>query len=163
MAQADLDRLDEHLRLCERLLEHEAELSVAQTALVRRSFSGRPSPPIVEHPSACSWSSRLRTARNLRPSAPSMRAALQPSPAIAADDSEPTGTAAEAAMYDPLLADADDEAPTPAPTPAGFSGSDLAGGQHPQWTLAGSFAVYAAARCRIPMRTMCTPLCVRLS
>ena len=45
-------------------------------------------------------------------------------------------------MYDPLLADADDEAPVPAPTPAGFSGSDLAGGQHPQRTLAGLFAVY---------------------
>ena len=44
-------------------------------------------------------------------------------------------------MYEPLLADADDEAPTPTPTPAGFSGSDLAGGQHPQRTLAGSFAV----------------------
>lgn len=54
-------------------------------------------------------------------------------------------------MYDPLLADADDEAPTPAPTPAGFSGSDLAGGQHPQRTLAGSFAVYAPARCRAPL------------
>ena len=71
-----------------------------------------------------------------------------PSSAIAADASEPTGTAAEAAMYDPLLADADDEAPTPAPTPAGFSGSDLAGGQHPQRNLAGSFAVYTVARCR---------------
>jgi hypothetical protein len=45
MAQADLDRLDEHLRLCERLLEHEAELAAAQAALVERQRSPSPAGP----------------------------------------------------------------------------------------------------------------------